>query len=130
MFISRVTTFAERFLSDRSFDLIVAPAIADFEYDPGGGLAPYVAVLRAVAGALYEDAASSSGAGTFLALTLIPALYYAFFFLLCAPEGLRTVSTNHTVGVVLVVLAALGAMVPVAVCYWPERRAATRTPEL
>jgi len=131
MFITRVTTFAERFLSDRSFDLIIAPAIADFEYDPaGGGLGPYVAVLRAVAGAVYEDAASSSAAGTFLALALIPAAYYAFFFLLCVPEGLHTIANNRTVSLVLVLLAGVGAMVPVAICYWPERRPSSRTPEL
>jgi len=129
MFITRVTTFAERFLSDRSFDLIVAPAIADFEYDPqGGGLGPYVAVLRAVAGALYEDAASSSAAGTFLLLALIPAVYYLFFFILCAPEGLRAVAANRSLSLVLAALTTLAAMVPVAVCFWPERPPA-RTPE-
>ena len=129
MFITRVTTFAERFLSDRSFALIVGPAIADFEYDSARGTAPYAAVLRAVAGALYEDAASSSAAGTFLALALIPAVYYLFFFLLCAPEGLRTMAANRSIGLVLVALTAVAAMVPVAVCFWPERPPA-RTPEV
>jgi hypothetical protein len=128
MFITRVTTFAERFLTDRSFDLIVAPAIADFEYDAGGGVVAYVAVLRAVAGALYEDATNSSSAGTFLGLALIPAVYYAFFFVLCAPQGLRTVATNPMVGAVLVVLAVIAAMVPVVVCFWPERPSPRQAP--
>jgi hypothetical protein len=124
MFIAKVTAFADRFLSDRSFDLIVAPAIADFEYDAGSAapVASYVAVLRAVAGAAYEDATSGSSAGTFLVLALIPAVYYAFFFLLCVPEGFRTVASNRPVGAVLLLLAAIGSMVPVIICFWPERR--------
>ena len=131
MFITRVTRFAERFLSDRSFDLIVAPAIADFEYDgSSAGVVQYVAVVRAVAGALYEDAASSSAAGTFLSLAVIPAAYYAFFFLLCVPEGFRTVANNRNVGLVLALMTAVASMVPVVICYWPERHHPKQTPEL
>jgi len=121
MFLTRVTTFAERFLTDRSFALIIAPALADFEYDPADGVGRYVAVLRAVAGAAYEDAAASSALGTFVVLALIPAAYYAFFFLLCAPDGLRTVANNRTVALLLVSMAAVASMVPVAICYWPDR---------
>ncbi len=131
MFIARVTAFAERFLSDRSFDLIVAPALADFDYDgsASGGIAQYVAVLRAVAGAVYEDIAASSAATTFLALTLIPAAYYTFFFVLCVPEGFRTVASNRSVGLLLVALTAIASMVPVVICFWPERRVSSRPPE-
>lgn len=124
MFIPNVTAFAERFLSDRSFELIVAPAIADFEYDRSEGprIAAYVAVLRATAGAIYEDCARSSAAGTFIALAVIPAAYYAFFFLLCAPAGLRTIASNRLVALLLVGLTSVASMMPVAICYWPERQ--------
>jgi hypothetical protein len=130
MFITRVTTFSERFLSDRSFDLIVGPAIADFEYDAGSGrLEPYVAVLRAVVGAAYEDLSASSSAATFLGLAVIPAAYYAFFFVLCVPEGLRTVANHRTIGLLLALATGVASIVPVTVCFWPERPAPRRTPE-
>ena len=55
-FESRIIAFAERFLSARTFELIVEPALADFHYDEDSrrrsGIANRVAVLRAVAGAL------------------------------------------------------------------------------
>jgi hypothetical protein len=132
MFIVKVTHFAERFLTDRSFDLIVAPALADFEYDTRTAVRPvhYVAVVRAVAGAVYEDAMNSSAVATFAVLAIIPAVYYAFFFLLCAPEGLHTIANNRTVAITLVTLTALASMVPVVVCFWPERRGPSRSPEL
>ena len=36
-FESRIVAFSERFLSDRTFELIVAPALADLEFDRGTG---------------------------------------------------------------------------------------------
>ena len=32
MFTARLTAFAERFITDRSFALIVEPALADFQF--------------------------------------------------------------------------------------------------
>ena len=56
MLVDRIAHLSERFLSARSFELIVAPALADLEFEShrvtAAGL---VAVCRAVAGAVVED---------------------------------------------------------------------------
>lgn len=132
MFVERITAIGERFLSDRSFRLIVAPAIADFQFDCENGtrVSGYIAVLRAMAGAVYEDITrDSSDALTFLALALIPACYYAFLFILCLPplRGLAIGRTALVLGAVILVLSTASAVI----CYWPDRlpaRAPSETP--
>ena len=83
-FESRIMSFAERFLSDRTFQLVVAPALADLEFESGAGPRRRgrepLAVLRAVAGGLRNDAARASGG--FLALLLLPAGYYIFLMVI------------------------------------------------
>jgi hypothetical protein len=126
---ARIIALVRRFLSDRSFTLIVEPALADFEFGASRRRATdYVAVARAIAGATWEDMTSDAGALTFIALTLLPATYYTFFFMLWMPAGFRVTTTT---------LLAVGAgvfmisLIPVAICYWPDkqwpdRREATR----
>lgn len=120
-FEDRITVFSDRFLRERTFELIVAPALADFQFDvertPGARTAHYVAVLRAVAGAVYQDLTSDSW--TFAGLALLPACYYTFLLIVfsdffSAPSGFVIVGT-------LILLLSLG---PVLACYWPERYAA------
>jgi hypothetical protein len=119
--LERVVAVASRFLSDRTFMLIVAPAIADFQFDAERRLTSYVAVLRAVAGGAYEDLTSGTGALTFLGLALLPAAYYSFFFLLCAPAlGRINAWGGEARGMVAIV--ALLSVAPALACYWPERR--------
>jgi hypothetical protein len=122
MLLTRLTAMAQRFLTERSFTLIVEPTLADFEFGRPRRIRPgdYVALFRAVAGAAYEDATSESGAVTFLALALIPAAYYAFFFMLCAPEGMKHLADQRAL-LVLGALVVVASMIPVLVCYWPER---------
>ena len=130
MFVTRLTAFAERFLSERSFDLIVAPAVADVQFERASGCrrGGALSVVRAIAGAMFEDiTADVRNTLTFLMLAFIPALYYAFLFMLCAPAGLSTISFDSSVLAFLVGVLLLSTSSAV-ICYWPERRTSTKTP--
>lgn len=121
-FVAAITALSERFLTDRSFELIVTPALADFEFDPNASgahrFAPHRAVLAAFLGALREDVARAGDIGTFAGLVLIPVCYYSFFFILGLPKGMPMVSGPlMALGIAVVALS----LAPVIVCYWPER---------
>lgn len=122
-FESRVVSFSERFLSSRSYDLIVAPALADLEFEAAEqGRGHRLAVLRAVVGAIRIDAAQH--ASTFVILTLVPACYYFVLVAVCfdffhGATGLESVLvTVARVAAPLLVMS----LAPVMVCFWPERR--------
>lgn len=118
-FESRVLAFAERFLSDRSVDLIVAPALADLQFDRDGGrlrqAANHLAVIRAVAGGLRDEAAR--GSGFFVVLTLMTAGYNLVLLTLFA--DFISLSDNLVSVAMAVLFLSLG---PVMACFWPERR--------
>jgi hypothetical protein len=119
--IDRTAAFARRFLSDRSFTLIVAPALADFEFGAARHRAgDYVAIARALVGAFWEDATADSGALTFLSLVSLPAAYYSVFFMVWQPAGLRAFAARGG-GYVLVAILLIVSVIPVAVCYWPDK---------
>jgi hypothetical protein len=114
---------SDRFLCTRTFELIVAPAIADLQYDEATGSRATVmrnraAVAWAFALGLYEDAVTASSLLTFAALALLPAIYYAFLIITVAPT-VETLVNRFTLGAIIGVLS-LG---PVIACYWPERPA-------
>ncbi|HEX8029396.1 MAG TPA: hypothetical protein VF491_13075 [Vicinamibacterales bacterium] len=127
-FESRVTAFSSRFLSDRSFELIVAPALADLEFESselGGG--NRLAVIRAVAGALRIEVAHQ--AGFVLLLTLVPACYYFVLIAVCF-DFFAGVMTRDGVMLSIARIVApllLMSLAPVVVCFWPERRVARST---
>ena len=120
-FESRIIAFADRFLSTRTFELIVTPALADLEFEAELGrrsrLVSRCAVLRAVAGGLRADLAKDSL--SLIKLTLLPACYYAMP-LVMGFEYFKTWSEVFTTLALVLVLS----MVPVLVCFWPERRTA------
>jgi hypothetical protein len=122
-FDARIVAFAERFLSDRTFQLIVAPAVADLQFesctDSVGLAANRVAVLRAVAGAMGEDLARVSRG--MLALALLPACYYIFLLVLCFDLFSLSLSGDFIVAAVLILFLSFA---PVMVCFWPERPSA------
>jgi hypothetical protein len=123
MAIERVASVAERFLSQHSFNLIVAPAVADFEFEcrRGARMAPVLAVLNALAGAVYEDlTADLSSTMTFLGLAFFPGCYYAFLFIICLPVGLHTLEFDRTAQIFLLGVVLISSSSAV-VCYWPER---------
>lgn len=118
MLVGRVSRISERFLSTRSFELIVEPALADLEYEDRG-LTPsgVLAIGRAVIGAVVEDITNDLGqAAFFMGLALIPALYYAFLFLLCLQARVVLDSTTLALGILVIILS----MSPAVACFWPE----------
>ena len=124
-FIPRIEALASRFLSDRSYELIVAPAIADLEYDAARGhrlsLAQgQLSVLVAFAGAAYQDLTADSSVLQIAGLTLIPAFYFTFLIYLCQPHWAESVAGNFGRLALPGALAAL-SIAPVLVCCWPER---------
>ena len=122
-FDSRIMSFAERFLSDRTFELVVAPALADLEFESGAGrrrrVENQLAVLRAVAGGLRDEAARALGG--FLALLLLPAGYYIFLMVILF--DFFSIEITRTFFVVAALILAL-SVGPVAACFWPDRPAA------
>lgn len=118
-FESRVSAFAQRFLSERTHRLIVEPALADLRFADGTGRAANrVAVLRALAGGLRDDLAD--GSGHFLALSLVPACYFLTMLVLFLDlfTAMNTASVMTTLAIVCV--TSVG---PAVICFWPERRA-------
>ena len=122
-FESRIITFAERFLSDRTFQLVVVPALADLQFEHCAG--PFrraenrLAVLKAVAGGVRDDVARDCG--TFVRLMLMTAGYYIFMLVICFDFFSIEISTAFFVVAVLILVLSFG---PVVVCFWPERPAA------
>jgi hypothetical protein len=135
--LERVDAIAARFLSQRTYDLIVAPAIADIECDASGTpLRPardYASVFAAFAGAVYEDMTANGTVLRVAGLAVIPAAYYYFFLiLLAAPQsaafaagsplsGWRAILAGSFGHLSLAVLIALLSLAPVLTCWWPER---------
>ncbi|HZJ30346.1 MAG TPA: hypothetical protein VFD21_02190 [Vicinamibacterales bacterium] len=125
-FIERIDALSSRFLSERSYDLIVGPAIADLQHDAGDGQSPRsmrgsFPVLVAFAGAAYDEITADSGLWRIGALALIPAMYYAFLIVLILPEAGAFVTARSGLLALAIAIAAM-SFAPVLVCCWPERR--------
>ena len=122
-FEARVVAFGERFLSDRTFQLIVLPALADLQFeDPDasvGRTARRLGVVRAVAGALRDDVARDSL--SCLTLMAVPACYYVFALILCFGVRKISFSTGFFVATTLILILSVGQ---VLVCFWPDRQTA------
>jgi hypothetical protein len=120
-FESRTTAFAERFLSTRTFNLVVAPALADLQFEHSAGprrrAQNRLAVLRAVGGGLRNDLARDCG--SFVVLTLVPAGYYIFLMVILFDFFSIAISTGFFVVALLILVLSIG---PVMACFWPERR--------
>jgi hypothetical protein len=118
-FDSLVLVFCDRFLAQRTFDLIVAPALADLEFEEATGrrsrIAMRAAVLRAIIGAWRHDVVRGSDA--FLRLTLLSTCYYMFPVVLSA--GIFKTWSGFFIAATAVLALSL---VPVMVCFWPARR--------
>jgi hypothetical protein len=117
-FESCVMVVCDYFLSQRTFDLIVVPALADLEFEQDAGrrsrLACRGAVVRAVIGAIYHDVLR--GSGGFFKLALLSISYFMF----PVAVSVRAFATwpDFFLAAAIVLLLAL---VPVMVCFWPER---------
>jgi hypothetical protein len=117
---ARIMAFAERFLSDRTFQLVVAPAIADRQFEDDSGpvrrATNWIAVVRAVAGGVRDDLARTLRG--VLVLTLVPACYYIFLLVICFDVLSLSISTNFVIVAALILVMSFG---PVVACFWPER---------
>ena len=113
-----VMVICDRFVSQRTFDLVVVPALADLEYEQAAGrrtpLASRASVLRAIAGAAADDLRRDSSG--FFTLTLLSACYYLLPIMVLA-------STFRTWFEFLVAFFTmlLLSLTPVMVCFWPAR---------
>lgn len=124
-FLERIESLSDRFLSDRSYELIVAPAMADLQHDATSErrlpLAQgQLSVLVAFAGAVYEDLTANSSLLRMAGLTLIPALYYTFLIYLCQPQMAQYVAATFG-RLAMPGAIALVSVAPVLACCWPER---------
>jgi len=108
-----------RLLSGRTFDLVLAPALADYQVERrhrrGHEWAGRFAVLIALSGALRMEAGSH--AVSFIALAMLPFCYDVVLLIMFSnffdmTGGLRFV------GALIVMLS----MIPVVVCFWPVGR--------
>lgn len=117
MFESRIISFARRYLSTRTFELVVEPALADLHYDEECGrrntAANRVAVLRAVAGGMCDELRRD--ALSFVTIALVPASYYVFMMTVCLDAFQTWTEFFATAAVILVM-----SLFPVVVCFWPR----------
>ena len=108
-----------RLLSERTFDLVLAPALADYQVESRGRRrvewAGRFAVLIALSGALRMEA--SMHAASFVALALLPFCYDVVLLTLFS-DFFDMSGGVRFIGLLIVVLS----MVPVIVCFWPSGR--------
>ena len=114
---TRVIAFSERFLSDRAFQLIVEPALADLQFDDDAGrrsrVANRVAVLQGRRRRRCATIWRATGTACFK-LTLLSIM------LLHVPNRARHQAFKTWPEFLVVATLVLGlAMVPVIVCFWP-----------
>ena len=130
-FIAAVTALARRFLTERSYDLIVAPALADLQYDIATTgtrrIGSHAAVVSALIGAGWDDVVRGGHVGTFAGLALIPLCYYTFWFLVWVPQGVQHL--GGTFMAVITILLIVLSLAPVIVCYWPPAPPSDASPE-
>ena len=121
--IDRIESLSARFLSERTHELIVAPAIADVQHDSAqcaAGAKGHLPVLVAFAGAAYEELTADLRLVTIAGLALIPAVYYGFLIVLVVPDA-GTYLVAHWGPFALAVGVAMLSFGPVLACCWPER---------
>lgn len=117
-FESRIIAFSDRFLTDRTFELVVAPALADLQFDAAmgrRGVVNRLAVLKALAGGLCDDVSRDSG--SLIKMALLSVGYH----LTPLAMGLDYFKTWSDFFAMVAVVMALSC-IPVMVCYWPPRR--------
>ena len=127
------STAARRILHDDTFDLVVAPAIADLEFEAptvrgAGTVRAYAAVWVALGGALCIDVERDlrvlvANGSTLFGLALLQGCYYTAMLTLL----LDSLSTSASVAVVVGLFGV--STVSTAALFWPSRREHPRTPE-
>jgi hypothetical protein len=123
-FDSTIIAFCDRFLSQRTFDLVVAPALADCEFEDAAGrrsrAANRIAVIRAVAGGWLHDASGQTA--DFAKLTLLSMSYFV------VPVAMgSSIFSTWSAFFAAVFTVMLLSMAPVIICFWPTRPLTRRT---
>ena len=109
-----------RLLSERTYDLVLAPALADYQVERRerrGDWAGRWAVLVALSGALRIEA--SYNAMSFFLLALLPFCYDIVLLMLFS-DFFDMTNGLQFIAAMIVALS----MVPVVVCFWPTGRVA------
>jgi len=113
-----------RLLSERTFDLVLAPALADYQIERrdrnGAGARRWAnkgAVLIALSGALRIEAGQH--AASFIALALLPFCYDLVLLMLFSDFFDMTGGVRFIAAMIVVV-----SMLPVLVVFWPTGRVA------
>jgi hypothetical protein len=126
-FVEGVMAVSDRFLREQTFELVVAPAIADLQYDaPTADALRHArnctAVLTALAWGLYEEITSDAASALiFVLLVAIPACYYTALVIACTPGDPQFLARTDQRIAIGGLIAAL-SLGPAIACYWPERR--------
>ena len=122
---------ARLLLHEDTFELMVAPAIADLQRAPNAE--GYAAVWRSLAGAVADDFGGDvrhvcEDLGTLMSLILIQASYYSGMLLLLVagmtgPQIADSLATGGTrmLSAAVIFVFALSAL-PTMLCFWPPRR--------
>jgi hypothetical protein len=106
-----------RLLSGRTFDLVLAPALADYQIERGcrdRNWTGRFAVLIALSGALRIEAANN--AASFFTLALLPFCYDVVLLTMFSDFFDMTGGVRF-----LAVMMLVLSFIPVVVCFWPER---------
>jgi hypothetical protein len=133
MFVDAVMAVSDRFLREQTFELIVAPAIADLQYDaPTADTLRHArncaAVLTALLWGLYEEVTSDTSIiFTFALLVMIPSCYYYALLMVAADNS--TLFDTFGERLALGALVAAMSLGPALACYWPERRSRRESAE-
>ena len=133
-----------RLLHRDTFDMMLSPAIADFQFETAtrsaAQPADYCAVFRAMLGALWFDVsgdllALKGDADMIALLTLLQTSYYTFMLVLLSGLGTGTLAALEMDGGLVTravsYVAALSAacLLTSSACYWPPRRTCQSQPE-
>jgi hypothetical protein len=138
-----LSRLGKRLLHRETFALMLAPAVADlqFEAPTAGVVRPrhYFGVLKAFAGALCFDLARDVMAlghdlDMIALLTLLQTLYYGFMLVLLSGLGtgkvaaldLHRAEVTHAVYYIVVICVA--CVVTTSACFWPSRRSPDNDP--
>ena len=106
-----------RLLSGRTFDLVLAPALADYQIERHSRERTWtgrIAVLVALSGALRMEAANN--AANFFMLALLPFCYDVVLLTMFS-DFFDMSGGVRFIGVMMLVLS----FIAVVVCFWPER---------
>lgn len=114
-----IVAVCDRFLAQRTFELIVAPAVADCEFEAAAGrrsrIANRAALVRAASGGFLHD--MQRGSDVFFRVVLLSVSYFMF------PVALSvTVFKTWSTFLVFAAVVLLLSLAPVMICFWPERR--------